>query len=290
MKKFMKLRNGLATVVLLLFVLVCHAQKRVDKMVFLDSILSQMIQISDTVYMSKYPVSVDEFMTMIALAEVDTESVLPSFREQIFETKTNAEEKYLLWYAEYESMLHSERKWGENLPIVGLEKRIIYWFLGQLDEMYRRKIQTEDSRFYFRLPFISEWEYAAQIDNNPAGYPLRNKNTSEKMCNYFEVPQTWIHLNARTQRYEIVWPFRNAFSDLLGTETLFRLTERNTFPPNAKGFYDLYGNAAEMMWEENQTRGGSCISTGYDILNSAALASDMFPFLTGFRLVLMISK
>jgi len=67
-----------------------------------------------------------------------------------------------------------------------------------------------------------------------------------------------------------------------------RLTDRDQFQPNAKGFYDLYGNASEMMYEENQLRGGNLFSTGYEIVNSAAIQSDTHPFLIGFRIVIQI--
>jgi formylglycine-generating enzyme required for sulfatase activity len=254
--------------------------------VFINGIFQNMIQINESTFISKYPVTIGDYKNFINEYNSKNQDSI-GFIWNYSDNKYSSKEE-LIFYVnlkkENDLLLTTDY---DKLPMVGLDRKNIHKFLSNI-EFWCQSLAKKSSvikTIRLRIPTVKEWESIADKT-----FLLNDPNTGEKKCNYFEIPQSWIHLNSKTNQHEILFPFDGYVSELYKTHTWLTFTNVDLYTANKKGFYDLYGNASEMMYDENQLRGGNCLSTGYDIINATSLQSDTLPFLIGFRIVIEIIK
>lgn len=124
--------------------------------------------------------------------------------------------------------------------------------------------------FRYRLPTASEWEYAAAAGFDPARCPFG-----------FE------EIRGKSKRYKIIT--KETLLPDSAPEKTFGLPRRSG-ESNRYGFYDLVGNAAEMIAERGIAKGGSYAHTLAESRVTSEIRYDRpMPWL-GFRCICEVKK
>ncbi len=155
----------------------------------------------------------------------------------------------------------------DDYPVVNISKRAAELYCDWLTEKYNR-LAKKKARF--ALPTEMQWEYAAKGGNPKAIYPWpgnsvtitkKGKTYGMRLCNY-QADSTRI-------------------SDLTAPS--------RSFSPNTYGIYNMSGNAAEMIADQDYTKGGSYGSPAAKVLIAAHEEADIIhgsPYI-GFRPVMI---
>jgi formylglycine-generating enzyme required for sulfatase activity len=126
----------------------------------------------------------------------------------------------------------------------------------------------------FRLPTEAEWILAANGGNVNRMYPwsnyyLRNRK-GEFLCNFLNLGDQSISYDKESKTYKIINLTTNNTatgldSTLVLSDIAFYLSTTLSFYPSPTGFYNISGNAAEMVAEKGLAKGGSYNDPGYDV-------------------------
>lgn len=128
-------------------------------------------------------------------------------------------------------------------PVVGMShqqaKDYCQWRSKVVNEMLRLNPNKDFQQVAYRLPTEKEWEYAASTGLNKSNFPYgidvdAHKKNAHRLFNFDHEPQTPLE----------------AASSATPAPT-------NSYLPNAWGFYNFFGNVAEMVEEEGISKGGS---------------------------------
>lgn len=180
-------------------------------------------------------------------------------------------------------------------PIVGISKEAAYIFAKWLTEMY-------DTDIDFRLPSEPEWEYMAQAGLNFIPYAWGGPYTRNYKGQFLAKYRTTIWeenkiMGDTTQAKiidkslfdEIVKNQNSEFTQYVSDSNWYNPNSPNliaSFSENEWGLYDICGNAAEMIHNQNKTKGGSWASGAYFIQITNEEKWDGSPSdCVGFRLV-----
>lgn len=150
-----------------------------------------------------------------------------------------------------------------------------------------KKIQKDNPDFVIevKLPSRQQWVWAAMGGRSQAMYPwgnwyLRN-GKGEFLCNYRRVNDNSIIRNKETGKPEVMSDDPGYAGGLNGSA--FYTAAVKSFYPNDYGLYNMCGNVAEMITEENVCLGGSWNDYGGEVhIRSAASYQGSQPTV-GFR-------
>lgn len=173
-----------------------------------------------------------------------------------------------------------QNKAYDDYPVVNVSKRGAELYCEWLTEKYN---STSKQKARFTLPTENQWTYAAKGGNPKAIYPWTgNSLTFEKkgkwhgsrMCNYFAG--------------------KNFAADTITkkNDTVDITSSSRSFMPNTFDIYNMGGNVAEMISDQNYTKGGSYLSSADYLLISAHEDADLshgWPTI-GFRPVMVFEK
>lgn len=161
-----------------------------------------------------------------------------------------------------------------DYPVVGLSKS---------QAMAYCQWKSKDSPFTFTLPTRKQFVRAGRgEDQRPYAHGIWINNFDSKgfPCNYRQVDNGYITLDQKTGKLSLI----ESSSSFLDDGAMYTATGRS-YEVNEFGLYNLSGNVAEMLIDEDLALGGSWYDPGYDVrLESERDASEPSSFV-GFRLV-----
>lgn len=171
-------------------------------------------------------------------------------------------------------------------PVVNVSKEGAQLYCDFLTKAYD-SISNGELKIKFRLPTKAEFLRAGRGDDHYATYPwkgpyLRNSE-GQVLCNFLALGPTNITRN-EDGKFEVILnapgkPF-SAFTDVLAP--------CKSYWPNEFGIYNMSGNVAEMLGDEDIVIGGDWRSPGYDVqLTSTRPYKGSSPWV-GFRVVATI--
>lgn len=175
----------------------------------------------------------------------------------------------------------------EDYPVVNITKQAAESYCAFLEEILNQSGQVKEGYkvVHCRLPVRDEWILAAQAGKTYAIYPwggyyTRNSKGSA-LANFNPIGTEQISYDQSSGKY-IVVENGNPKNIAIGPSPI------HAYFPNDFGFYNMSGNIAEMISDENIAMGGSWKSTGYDIRIQSEISFQDFSPEVGFRPVFQI--
>lgn len=167
-----------------------------------------------------------------------------------------------------------------DYPVVGISKNqaeaYCLWLTVKINK------EHPDLNLKARLPTKTEWIRAARGEKNWA-YALGNSVRNEKgmfLYNFKAIGDEFIHYDIDSSRFEIKGNYN--------FDSFITVTS-NSYWPNQWGLYNMCGNVAEIVGDEQYAYGGSWNSTGHDIKVESKLKAKVASNV-GFRVLLAISE
>ena len=171
-----------------------------------------------------------------------------------------------------------------DYPVVGVNYASAKEFCKWLTEKYNSNPKKKYKKVIFRLPTEEEFKKAACYDcysyktNYPWGNEILQKSKNEKLCNYWDLDQTL--LDYENKENLIYHGEKSTFISFMEPVGSFLATPY--------GLFDIVGNVAEMIQEENVAMGGSWQSTGYNVRITSKKTYDKPQATVGFRVYMEI--
>lgn len=178
-----------------------------------------------------------------------------------------------------------------NFPVVNISKEEAIDFCNWLTSKYNSFPKKKYENIEFRLPKEEEWETFAKgglkLNLYPWGGPYIRNSIGNYLCNFRPGEDRWImddstYLKPGLSQEEII---------KAGNLDGFLITAPvDSYFPNEFGIYNLSGNVAEMILNQDITKGGSWKSEPYyTLINAKEPYVGPSPYV-GFRFVGIIKK
>ena len=171
-----------------------------------------------------------------------------------------------------------------NYPVVNVSKEGAELFCVYMTKEYRAIYGEAINDF--RLPTKLEWIYAAKGGTAAHIYPwsgphLRNAD-GELMANFYRIgDENSTYTSDGPQIVSDSARIHTAFAD-----DAYVTAPANSYWPNEYGLYNMAGNVAELVADENTAMGGHWRSTGYDIRVTSQTDFEKANPFVGFRPVM----
>lgn len=189
-------------------------------------------------------------------------------------------EKYVDYY-------HSHPAY-ENYPVVNISREGAQLYCEWLTEKYNALLPS-DQRVTFRLPLKAEWVRAACGDNLNASYtwggPYVRNAQGQILANFVRIGETSISRNEKGEF--VVKPVYPDINDLKDQADI--TAPAKSYWKNGFGIYNMNGNVAEMLNDQNEVIGGSWYDAAYDIRNQSTQPYTGSSTTVGFRMVATIN-
>ena len=175
----------------------------------------------------------------------------------------------------------------DDYPAIYLTKEDALDYCSWLKDMLAQRLEIDADKIEVRLPSRIEWIYAALAGNADNVYawdgPYLRDSEGKYMANFnIAVSQEHITYDENSGEFRIV-EYKQNQGDT-------RYAQVESYEPNAFGLYNMSGNVAEMVMENEMALGGSYISPGYDIrARSEQDFTEANPFV-GFRPIVRIKE
>lgn len=175
-----------------------------------------------------------------------------------------------------------------DYPVVNISKEGAQLYCEWLTEKYN-ELLPPDQRVTFRLPLKAEWVRAACGDNLNASYTwggtyVRNSQ-GQILANFVRIGETSI---ARDEKGEFV--VKPVYPDINDLEDLADIiAPAKSYFQNGFGIYNMNGNVAEMLKDQNEVIGGSWYDAAYDIRNQSTKGYTGSSSTVGFRVVATVN-
>lgn len=173
-----------------------------------------------------------------------------------------------------------------NYPVVNISKEGAQMYCDWLTEVYD-SISNGELKLKFRIPTRAEYMRAARGDHHRWSYswagPYIRNSKGNILANFLAFGSSNITRNQETGELEVVkvdLSGREYFSDNADV-----LAPAKSYWPNEFGFYNLNGNASEMIADSDHVVGGDWKSPGYDIRCESIRPFTQSESTTGFRVV-----
>jgi formylglycine-generating enzyme required for sulfatase activity len=171
----------------------------------------------------------------------------------------------------------------EDYPVVNIKKESAEAYCLWVQKRLSEKLKEFD--ISCRLPTKAEWTALAMGDPNvstpyPFGYYLRNYKGLFQ-CNFKALGDEYINANVdKTPAIAV-----NVTN--YGADGAIYTTPSESYYPNGYGLYNICGNVAELV-QEDQAMGGSWNSYGYDVRIASAQDYNGANPTIGFRPILIL--
>ena len=184
----------------------------------------------------------------------------------------------------YKEHYHKHPAYG-NYPVVNISKEGAEMYCQWLSWSYD-SISGGELKLTFRIPTKAEYIRAARGDNHNYQYswsgPFLRNSDGDYLANFLAFGARNIAKDQSTGEYKIV----NESTDLsYFKDYVDVLAPAKSYFPNEFGFYNLNGNASEMISDEDVVVGGDWKSPGYDIRIESKRAYNGAESTVGFRVV-----
>ncbi len=229
-----------------------YCQKRVDE---------SLVKIKDSLYACKYELSNIEYR--IFLKDIEKQGKQNLLEESKIDTinwlyATNYCEPYVEYYFRHPAY--------NNYPVVNVSYEGAVNYCNWLTDKYNSTSEKKFKKVKFRLPIEDEWIYAAK-GGDSTGYPFPSTYDMDSkgiyLYNFTPVSQFSIYKDKKSNEYKIINHKNNVGAILWNLDATPARVE--SYTPNNYGIYNICGNAAEMIQEKGKTKGGSYLSTGYNL-------------------------
>lgn len=183
----------------------------------------------------------------------------------------------------YTNHYHSHPAYNEY-PVVNISKEgaelFCDWLTTKYDSIFAGTISLK-----FRIPSRNEWLKAANGGSESKLYswggPYVRNAKGNVLANFLRLGTENITRNDSTGQFEIVRPMTRSIAN----NEADILAPARSYWPNAFGFYNMNGNASEMISDGDFAVGGDWKSPGYDIRNMSIKPTSGPSPVTGFRVV-----
>lgn len=195
------------------------------------------------------------------------------------------------WYSnQYRNKYHWHPDYN-NYPVVNIAKKDVELFVKWLTQVYRKHTNQE---LTIRLPNELEWMLAARpIGNKSTYYPWGGLNlTNAKgcyLCNFRTYPEIY---TSEDDVGNVVYKIPENEDPMIGADLDGLKTVGPVFSyyPNNHKLFNMSGNVAEMIHDQNITKGGSWKSDSEKVtINSKEIYKSNQPTI-GFRLIIKNGK
>ncbi len=259
-----------------------------DKDIFSSkAIENRMVKVSTDLYANKYETSNAEYREFLDWLKENNEAMMDQARVHTEGWSQVVGLPYAKNYFDQESF--------DNYPVVNITYEGASAFCAWLTDRYNQSKKKKFQEVRFRLPTKDEWVAMAlngkhQARYYPWGGPyLKNRNGSY-LANFFHVGNQDIKLdiNDKTKTSIALEPQLDK-NGLAKGATVFTAPV-NSYVATGAGLYNLSGNAAEMLAEKGNTKGGSWGSSGYYLRIQAEDEFEGFEYspYVGFRYVMEV--
>lgn len=172
-----------------------------------------------------------------------------------------------------------------NYPVVNITKEGAELYCKWLTEMYD-SISGGELSLQFRIPTRAEYLRASRGENHEQVYswsgPYLRNSKGCILANFLAFGSENITKDPETEEYKIV---RIPYPSSTIPQDADVLAPAKSYWPNDLGFYNLNGNASEMISDGDFVVGGDWQSTGYDIRNESIKTFEKPQPTVGFRIV-----
>ena len=190
-------------------------------------------------------------------------------------------EPYVKTYASHPSF--------NDYPVVNISNEAALLYCEFLKESINKNNALKGYKIKeVRLPLKAEWIMAAKAGRDLAPYPwggyyVRNAKGCV-LANFNGMGSQNITKNYKTGKLEII---EDVF---IGQRTVQSTLPVFTFFPNDYDLYNMSGNVAEMIADENVAMGGSWNSTGYDVRIESEMPMKDYSCEIGFRPIFIVES
>jgi len=175
----------------------------------------------------------------------------------------------------------------KNYPVVNITKEGAQAFCKWLTLEYNKFPNKKLKNIEFRLPTEEEWEMAAKggldLSPYPWGGPYIRNAKGSRLCNYRPAKDRWIM--DKDSVYLIPGISESDLRSAGAQDGLLITGPVDSYHPNDYGVYCMSGNVAEMVSDNNITKGGSWGSISYFTQISASETYEGASPYVGFRFV-----
>lgn len=153
-----------------------------------------------------------------------------------------------------------------NYPVVNVSYEAANSYCEWLTNEYNKNSKKKFKKVKFRLPTITEWEFAASggIENN--NYPWGNSLLVDNkyMCNYIHIGDENLHYDTISKKIIVDYTYNKGIvgptSDMADITAPVQSYNANKF-----GLYNTSGNVSEMVIQKGISKGGSWKNVGGDV-------------------------
>lgn len=171
-----------------------------------------------------------------------------------------------------------------DYPVVNISKEAAMMYCDYLTDEFK-KIYG-DLVTPVRLPQKREWIYAAKGDLELSPYPWGGPYTQNAQGQYLANYRTVGDHNITTKNGEPMVVADSLYSFSSTALEAFITAPIKSYNPNGYGLFDMSGNVAEMVADEDVAMGGHWKSTGYDIRVTSQINFENANPFVGFRPVM----
>lgn len=201
------------------------------------SLEKNMVKLEGNIFMSKYETSNNEYRTFL-------DNVLRSRQVDLFKSvnydSTQWHEKFKKAYLNPMVNLYHWHPAYDEYPIVNISFDAAEIYCQWLTKQYNLQRKREYMQVKFRLPTEGEWRKAALAGSTGKTGFKDDKIQNEEACYLLNIQ-----------------PSEGRFFD----DGAFLTAKVETYNPNAFGFYNMFGNVAEMIDKRGVSKGGSWFSS-----------------------------
>ncbi|PCJ65197.1 MAG: hypothetical protein COA58_10050 [Bacteroidetes bacterium] len=169
-------------------------------------------------------------------------------------------------------------------PVVGVTLKQANAYAEWLTEIYAMKDQ--EAKITFSVPTKKQWIRAARgetVNFYPWGGPNLRNSKGNYLANFKNLDAGNIHFNREKKAYEL------KISKTVADEMIITVPSQSYYP-NSFGLYNMCGNVAELVSDENIAMGGSWNDTGYDIRVESEQSAIEPSSTVGFRVIATIEE
>ncbi len=279
------MKKSLLFIIAICFSISIYAKNKPNKkFVFNMKLIENSItKINCSVYASKYEVSNEMYRyfenEMLKNQKMkEWEIVLPDTSNWL--SKLTYIEPYATYYYRHPAY--------NNYPVVNITHEAANLFCQWLTEQYNAYPKRKFKKVKFRLPYLSEWEYAAKGGTeNPYPWGFLLFQNGKYQCNFRKIGEESIVYDSITNFFKISIYENNGIATSLSDNADVTAPVDSYFP-NGYKLYNICGNVKEMIDIKGVAKGGGWKNAGGDVMIKSTAYYQKSDCDLGFRYFMQI--